>query len=573
MTGRIFRAILLVCMLTLLVTFGGVFIIFYQTYSSMEFSELEKQISLIASVMEETGDTYLPQLDDDSYRLNWIAADGTVLYDSIEDPVTMSNHLDRVEIQEAKENGIGTTTRFSSTLSEENYYIAQQLSDGSFIRLSVTMTSIYGFLSRTFFPFLLLIAAAVILSLILAQQLSRSIVKPILAIDLDHPLETKTYPQLRPLLERIEDSNLQISRQMEQLQMKSREFEAVANNMDEGLLLLSEKQQMLSSNEAARKIFHITDAEDWSVDSIKNLPEAMEKADRQGRATFPLRQNHRDYVVEVACIKEKSIHQGYVILILDTTEKVEAQKRRQEFTANVTHELKTPIQTIMSSTELLQAGLVKKEDQERFLKYISKESSRLVAMIDDIIQLSRLDSGYEETEENLQLDAIVQEIVVNNAQAAATRNITINVDMEPVCVQGAVKTWQEIFSNLIENAIKYNKENGTIDIRLKENRQSNEVFFEVRDTGIGIPEKYQERVFERFFRVDKSHSKTVGGTGLGLAIVYHAVQQLGGKITLKSKEGKGTRIFVRVPVSRTEPEAQASFESDQASVSENKQEV
>lgn len=554
MKKRIFLSILAACMSILVVSFFGIFLLLYQTYSDIQFDELEKQTELISGMVEETGDTYLSELDDSSYRLNWITPEGVVVYDSDHQEANMPNHLGRTEIQQAIKNGIGKTTRYSDTLAKQTYYIAQKLADGSFIRISVTMDSVYGLMGKFIWPFAALLAACIVLALILSEWLSQSIVRPILAINLDDPLSTKTYPQLVPLLERIDQSNKQIQKQMEELKVKSREFEAVSSNMDEGLILLSGNQRLLSANNAARKIFDIQ--ENWKPPYVHKLPSAMEKAGRDGRATFSLHQNSRDYVVEVSCIFSRGIKSGYVILILDTTEKVEARNRRQEFTANVTHELKTPIQTIMASTELLANGIVRKEDESRFLKYISQECNRLVGMINDIIQLSRLDAGYEEVQEKLQLAHLIDEIVLSIQPACDARGITLATDCQPIELTGSRKTWMEILSNIIENALNYNVDGGSIhiDLHQKETGGKEQVVFQVQDTGIGIPYRYQERVFERFFRVDKSHSKSTGGSGLGLSIVYHAVEKLHGTVKLKSQVNKGTCITITVPLCAQEGE-------------------
>lgn len=549
MKKKIFRAIVSVSTAIVAVAFIGVFILLYETYVQVQYQELAKQTDLIAGMVEETGAEYLKVLDDSSYRLNWISPEGEVLYDSSGDTSSLSNHLGREEIREASIYGTGQATRYSDTLARETYNIAQKLSDGSFIRVSVTMSSIYGLFGQVLGPFLILLILICLISLILARRLSRSIVQPILAIDLDCPLADSSIPEIQPLLERIEQSNEQIAVQMEELQMKSREFETVSSNMDEGLILITDSGKMMSANQAACRIFGID--QKWKPADADYLPEMLAQARENGRATQNLHKKSRDYIVEVSAIYAHEALKGYIILVLDITEKVEARERRQEFTANVTHELKTPIQTIMASTELLENGTVRQEDQKRFLHYISKEARRLVDMINDIIQLSRLDAGHEEPQEVLDLAMLAEEIAESIRPAADASRISMDVSCEEIYTTGSRKMWQSIFSNLMENALKYNKPYGTIQVNLyqEESAENAEhaIVFQVTDTGIGIPDKYQDRVFERFFRVDKSHSSTVGGSGLGLAIVAHAVEDLHGWIRLESTEGKGTTITVRIP--------------------------
>lgn len=548
MTKRIFRSILFVSLLSVFLVVLGISVIFYRSYTNRLMDTLKVQTEVIANMVNDTGDQYLRQLDDDAYRLNLIDAKGKVLYDSSQDPDSMPNHYDRPELEAARQNGRGTAVRYSDTLAEQTLYSASLLDNGSFIRTSVTVTSIYGYMIGLIGPFALIVVLIILLCLVLSRKLSQSIVQPILDINLDHPLDSKTYPQIQPLLERIEASNEKIASQMKELRRKSEELEAVAQNMDEGLLILSSNREVLSCNGAARRIFQMKDG--WKVMDLEPLQKALNKASQFGRGVFEMESNGRWYVIEAASIHTPPKPKGFVVVALDITEKNDAAKRRREFTANVTHELKTPVQTIMSSAELLENGLVKPEDTGRFYSYISKESQRLLDLINDIIRLSELEGNTQEELEKLDLKDLLQEVVRQNDMGLKNRSLRLHEDLQAVQTYGNRRMWKEVFSNLLENAIKYNRFDGSIDLTLKE--QQKMILFQISDTGIGIEPKYQDRVFERFFRVDKSHSKATGGTGLGLAIVNHSVQKMKGTIALSSKPDQGTTIEILVPVHHLE---------------------
>lgn len=546
MTKRIFRAIFGVSLSVLLFAMIGVVWSLYGSFYQEQMGQLTMQTELIANVINEDGTAKLASLDLDSYRLTLISPQGEVLYDSDGHEQELSNHLKRQEIQQARQGGEGSSVRFSDTLSEETYNVARQLKDGSFVRLSVAHRSVLGLFASTIVPLVVFVLAALVISWILARSLARSIVRPINNIDFNHPLQTKTYPQLEPLLHRLEENNRQIQGQMKELRRKSEEFDAVSQNMDEGLLLLSGSYRILSCNRAAREIFGIYDG--WHPFEDAQLKELLEKARKEKRAHCRMKRGGRRYVMEAAVIDQEASRSGMVVLILDTTEKQEAEKRRREFTANVTHELKTPLQTISSSAELLGSGMVQEADVPRFAGYISKEAARMTTLINDIIHLSRLDEQESPAAQVSRLDETLVQAAGQLSGMAEMEGITLQVRTQPASVLASQHDLQDIVMNLLENAIKYNHPGGWVQADL--HTENGKAVLEVSDGGEGISEKDQQRIFERFYRADKSHSRSKGGSGLGLAIVLHAVNNLGGTIHLDSQEKKGSRFTVRLPLAQ-----------------------
>lgn len=544
MTKRIFRAIFGVSLSVLLLAMIGVVWSLYGSFYQEQMGQLTMQTELIANVINEDGTAKLASLDLDSYRLTLISPQGEVLYDSDGHEQELSNHLKRQEIQQARQGGEGSSVRFSDTLSEETYNVARQLKDGSFVRLSVAHRSVLGLFASTIVPLVVFVLAALVISWILAHSLARSIVRPINNIDFNHPLQTKTYPQLEPLLHRLEENNRQIQGQMKELRRKSEEFDAVSQNMDEGLLLLSGSYRILSCNRAAREIFGIYDG--WHPFEDVQLKDLLEKARKEKRAHCRMKRGGRRYVMEAAVIDQEASRSGMVVLILDTTEKQEAEKRRQEFTANVTHELKTPLQTISSSAELLGSGMVQEADVPRFAGYISQEAARMTTLINDIIHLSRLDEQESPGTQITRLDEALAQAAGQLSGMAEMEGITLQIHTQPASVRASQHDLQDIVMNLMENAIKYNHPGGWVQADVR--TENGKAVLEVSDGGEGISEKDQQRIFERFYRADKSHSRAKGGSGLGLAIVLHAVNNLGGTIHLDSQEKKGSRFTVRLPL-------------------------
>lgn len=549
MTKRIFRATLLVGVAVLIASLALVMGVLYSYFGRVQESQLRDELSLAAVGVEKNGTDYLRALQSHQYRITWVRADGTVVYDTQVDAETMENHAQRQEIQQALAAGEGESSRYSSTLLQKTVYYAQRLPDGTVLRLSAVRVTAGVLVLNMLQPILLVLAAALILSGVLAGRLARRITEPLNRLDLEHPLENDTYEELAPLLRRMEHQRRQIDRQMGELRQRSEEFDQITGSMNEGLVLLDEAGAILSINPAARRLLDADGdcvGQDFlTVDRDVTMSDALRQAAEQGHSEFRGERNGREYQFDVTRIQTEGRTAGTVLLVFDVTERAFAERNRREFTANVSHELKTPLQGIIGSAELLENGMVKREDVPRFVGHIRAEAQRLVTLIGDIIRLSQLDEGEPMPTEPVELLAVAREVAENLRSAAKTRNVTVEVTGTPATVSGVRRLLYEIVLNLCDNAIKYNTEGGRVEVEVAQDGGTAAVT--VRDTGIGIPPEHQSRVFERFYRVDKSHSKASGGTGLGLSIVKHAVQYHHGVIQLKSEVGKGTEIRVTFP--------------------------
>ena len=550
MTKRIFRSTLLVGVAVLAASLVLVMGALYSYFGRVQESQLRDELSLAAVGVEKNGSDYLAQLRSEQYRITWLRGDGTVLYDTQADAATMENHAQREEVQQALATGEGESSRYSSTLLQKTVYHAKRLPDGTVLRLSAVRVTAGVLVLNMLQPILLVLATALILSGVLAGRLARRITEPLNRLDLEQPLENDTYEELAPLLRRMEHQRLLLRQQMDELKRRSEEFEQITGSMNEGLLLLDEAGTVLSINPAAQRLLGAnTDCvgqDLLTVDRDVALSEAVREAKAQGHSEFRGQRNGREYQFDVTRIQSEGRTAGVVLLVFDVTERAFAERNRREFTANVSHELKTPLQGIIGSAELLENGMVKQEDVPRFVGHIRAEAQRLVTLIGDIIRLSQLDEGEPMPTEPVELLAVAQEAAENLQGAAAARDVTVTVEGEPVEIPGVKRLLYEIVYNLCDNAIKYNVAGGSV--RLTVARCGAEAAVTVADTGIGIPADQQSRVFERFYRVDKSHSKASGGTGLGLSIVKHAVQYHHGTIHLQSEVGKGTEIRVTFPV-------------------------
>ena len=550
MTKRIFRSTLLVGVAVLAASLVLVMGALYSYFGRVQESQLRDELSLAAVGVEKSGSDYLAQLRSEQYRITWLRGDGTVLYDTQADAATMENHAQREEVQQALATGEGESSRYSSTLLQKTVYYAKRLPDGTVLRLSAVRVTAGVLVLNMLQPILLVLAAALILSGVLAGRLARRITEPLNRLDLEQPLENDTYEELAPLLRRMEHQRLLLRQQMDELKRRSEEFEQITGSMNEGLLLLDEAGTVLSINPAAQRLLGAnTDCvgqDLLTVDRDVALSEAVREAKAQGHSEFRGQRNGREYQFDVTRIQSEGRTAGVVLLVFDVTERAFAERNRREFTANVSHELKTPLQGIIGSAELLENGMVKQEDVPRFVGHIRAEAQRLVTLIGDIIRLSQLDEGEPMPTEPVELLAVAQEAAENLQGAAAARDVTVTVEGEPVEIPGVKRLLYEIVYNLCDNAIKYNVAGGSV--RLTVARCGTEAAVTVADTGIGIPADQQSRVFERFYRVDKSHSKASGGTGLGLSIVKHAVQYHHGTIHLQSEVGKGTEIRVTFPM-------------------------
>lgn len=560
MTKKIFKSILSVALVILLSSLVMIIGVLYDYFRGVQKNQLRTELAFAAEGVEESGVSYLEGLNDDSCRITLVEEDGTVLYDSVESAEKMGNHADREEIKEAREYGTGEASRYSSTLTEQTIYISKLLSDGSVLRVSVSHATVPALVFGMLQPLIVVLLLAFILSSVLAHRLSEKIVEPLSAIDLDKPLENNTYDELAPVLSHIEKQHRQIARQMYDLDRSRSEFEAVTHNMKEGLVLTSEKGEIISINPSAASFFlgvKPDSAEFYehekgcigkdflTLDRSRETHELIERAQANGEAESRVSRWGREYQLNASRVLSDGKFTGIVLLIFDVTDKVFAERNRREFTANVSHELKTPLQSIMGSAELIENGLVKPEDMKDFSDRIYKEAARLLTLIEDIIRLSQLDENVELAWENLDIAKMASDTAALLRDTAEKKNVIINLDCEPTEIYGVRQLYSEIIYNLCENAIKYNKDGGSVTVST--HPKNGGIELTVSDTGIGIPPEHRSRVFERFYRVDKSHSKATGGTGLGLSIVKHAVQYLGGQIDLTSRVGEGTKITVFFP--------------------------
>ena len=549
MTKKIFHSILLVAGTVLLASLLVIMGCLYEYFGSVEKKQLRDELELAAVAVKENGTEYLSQLSSERYRLTWIENDGTVLYDTVTDAESLENHADRVEVKQALEYGEGESTRYSSTLLQKTMYCAERLADGSVLRISMSRATAGVLLVGMGQPILVVLIVALILSSVLAKSLSHRIVQPLNKLDLEHPLENDAYEELAPLLGRINRQHLQIDEQMDELQRQQTEFSQITSSMREGLVLLDEKEHVLSINPAAEKLFGTDEScvgQDFlTIDRSHDMSLAIERAMDEGHSEVRVERGGRIWQFDVSRIGASGAAVGAVLLAFDITERETAEQTRREFTANVSHELKTPLQGIIGSAELLENGMVKQEDVPRFVGHIRKEAQRLVTLIGDIIRLSQLDEGDEMPRETVDLLMLSQEAADDLKTAAAEKHIAIAVEGGSETIGGVRRLLYEVIYNLCDNAIKYNVEGGSVTMSVGE--RDGKAFVSVADTGIGIAPEHQSRIFERFYRVDKSHSKASGGTGLGLSIVKHAVQYHHGTVELHSEEGKGTTICILLP--------------------------
>ena len=549
MTKKIFHSILLVAGTVLLASLLVIMGCLYEYFGSVEKKQLRDELELAAVAVKENGAEYLSQLSSERYRLTWIENDGTVLYDTVTDAESLENHADRVEVKQALEYGEGESTRYSSTLLQKTMYCAERLADGSVLRISMSRATAGVLLVGMGQPILVVLIVALILSSVLAKSLSHRIVQPLNKLDLEHPLENDAYEELAPLLGRINRQHLQIDEQMDELQRQQTEFSQITSSMREGLVLLDEKEHVLSINPAAEKLFGTDEScvgQDFlTIDRSHDMSLAIERAMDEGHSEARGERGGRIWQFDVSRIGASGAAVGAVLLAFDITERETAEQTRREFTANVSHELKTPLQGIIGSAELLENGMVKQEDVPRFVGHIRKEAQRLVTLIGDIIRLSQLDEGDEMPRETVDLLTLSQEAADDLKTAAAEKHIAIAVEGGSETIGGVRRLLYEVIYNLCDNAIKYNVEGGSVTMSVGE--RDGKAFVSVADTGIGIAPEHQSRIFERFYRVDKSHSKASGGTGLGLSIVKHAVQYHHGTVELHSEEGKGTTICILLP--------------------------
>lgn len=552
MTKKIFHSIVIVAASVLLASLVIISSCFYEYFGRLQRQEMRDELYLAATAVEHGGDDYLKNISSGHFRLSLIAKDGSVLYDTAADAESLENHGGREEVKQALESGEGESIRYSSTLLQKTIYCAKRLDDGRVLRISVSRATVGAIAMGMISPIIAVGVGALILSGVLASRLAKRIVEPLNKLDLEHPLDNDSYEELSPLLSRINKQRAQIAEQLAELRHRTDEFEQVTGNMKEGLVLIDTNENVLSINSAARNIFSA--AEDCigksflTVDRSRDLNAAIHSAFEHSHSEIHSDKNGRTYQFDISRIDSDGSAFGAVILLFDITDRESAEKLRREFTANVSHELKTPLQGIIGSAELIESGMVKAADMPRFVGHIREEAQRLVSLVNDIIRLSQLDEGDSLPMERVDLLAVAEEAAADLSEAAKASNISLLAEGENVFVFGIKRLLYEVIYNLGENAVKYNVESGNVLISVA--KEENSAVLTVNDSGIGIAPEHQSRIFERFYRVDKSHSKASGGTGLGLSIVKHAVQRHGGKIELESEPGKGTTIRVILPAAK-----------------------
>ncbi len=547
MTKRIFRNIFAVAICVFLASVCLFMTVLYDYFSSVQQSQMRVQLDFASQGVLHEGIDYFNGLDTKKYRITWIGTDGSVLYDSASEAEEMENHFAREEVKKALAEGYGDSSRYSSTLTERYLYSAKRLTDGTVLRISVAQNSLLVLTLGMLQPICVIFAVAVILSLVLASRLSKKIVKPLNDLNLDEPLSNREYEELSPLLRRIDMQQRQIRNQTAQLKQKQNEFETLTGGMAEGLVLLDSKGFIVSINPAAEALLQ-TDASAigqniLTINRSPKLSALLETAESGTYAEKNMELKGGTYQISANPVTDGDKIPGVVLLMCNITEREKAEQMRREFTANVSHELKTPLQTISGYAELLAGGIAKAEDVPRFSGQIYAESQRMVQLIGDIIDLSHLDEGSEDMHwENTDLYTLAGAVVESLAPEAENAKIKVELQGTPTVLYGVPQLLESIVYNLCDNAIKYNRPGGTVCVTVK--NVGNSVLLSVADTGIGIPQEDKERIFERFYRVDKSHSKAIGGTGLGLSIVKHACVYLGAKVELQSEVGKGTTICV-----------------------------
>lgn len=555
MTKKIFRSICLVAMVVFAASLVLIMGVLYQYYSAAQVRQLRIETTLAANGVETGGLSYLENMDVGDCRLTWIASDGTVKFDNKASSAQMENHLEREEVKQALKEGVGESSRYSTTLTERQFYSARKLSDGSVIRLSESQLTWWSLGVSMLQPILVVLLLAVGLSLYLASRLSRKIVQPLNELNLDDPDPRSVYEELAPLVTRLGSQQLQLKAQAAELAHKRDEFDAATRPMSEGILLLNDQGVILSINDAATRLLHISrycvGKDLLMFNNSLALQELLHAAGNGEHCQRVIKLGEADYQFSASPVLSNGKVSGIALMIFDITEREKAEQMRREFTANVSHELKTPLQSIYGSAELLTDGMVKPEDVPRFSGRILAESKRMIALVEDIIKLSRLDEGARELpREETDLYTLARQTVQELTPVAQAADVTLDITGESAILYGVPQLLSGVVFNLCDNAIKYNVPGGRVSVRVE--YQDMAVRLTVQDTGIGIPPDQQDRIFERFYRVDKSRSKEVGGTGLGLSIVKHAAKLHHASIDLHSVPGEGTTVIVTFPKNQEE---------------------
>ena len=551
MTRRIFRSIFAASVTVLLAALMLIMGVLHSYFTDIQIEQLQVETALASHAVANEGIHYFDQLDTTmDCRITWIASDGTVLYDNRSDSDTMVNHLARDEIQLALSQGFGQSIRHSDTLMERYIYAAQRLPDGTVLRLSAAQNTVLNLMLGMFWSILVVIISIVLLSYFLAQRLSRSIIRPLNALDLNEAPVTSEYEELSPLLLRLHAQQTQLRQQSQELKQRQKEFDTVTRSLDEGLILLNSSGSILSINPSAARLLEVTPncvGADFSVASQNeaiNLLAEKALAGKKREQTVSL--SAGEYLAAASPVFSGGELSGVVLLLFDVTQKHKAEQLRREFTANVSHELKTPLHAISGYAELMKNNIVPPADMPGFSEKIYAEAQRMIRLVENTLRLSRLDEGESDMQwVSTDLYAAAQQVISELSAPAELANVTLHLEGSRVLIPAIPHLISGILFNLTDNAIKYNRPGGSVAVQIKE--QENHVLLTVSDTGIGIPPEHQERIFERFYRVDKSHSKAVGGTGLGLSLVKHAAMILNADIRMDSTPGKGTAITVRFP--------------------------
>ena len=550
MTKKIFKSIMFVCALVLAVGLAAVMGILYSNFDGQMRKELSKEAAYLSYGVEQQGVDYLKNTKDKSARITYIDKDGTVLFDNEAYVSEMKNHSDRIEFQKAEKYGAGESSRYSDTLSEKTIYYALRLKDGTVLRVSGTQDSVLTLVENLIFPLCGLLCLMLILSGIMASVISKRIVKPINELDLESPKENQIYEELSPLLSKIHRQNREIQNQLELAKQQQEEFSLITENMQEGLIVIDKYTMILSANSSAWNLFHMDRVRQgesvYCLDRKEEFRHAIEQVLSGEHTELVLKLNGSDIQLIANPVVRGQKTEGAVILLVNVTEKLERENLRREFSANVSHELKTPLTSISGFAEIMQDGLVKGEDIPKFAGRIYKESQRLLQLVEDVIQISQLDE--EKTSyvwEPVDVYQVCKNAFESLKEKAKRLNVHLYICGERMKMEAVRTLLEEAIYNVCDNAIKYNRNDGSVSVFLTQTAQ--EIQIVVKDTGVGIPKEDQDRVFERFYRVDKSHSKEIGGTGLGLSIVKHAVGALKGSVILRSEEGNGTEITLRFP--------------------------
>ena len=546
MTTKIFQNTVLIAILVIILCTAMFLGILYGYFEDQVFDELASEAALAGHGFELEGQAYLEGVDTGN-RITLVAPDGTVLYDSLGNEDEMENHRNREEITEALENGTGAAARYSQIYLAKSLYYATRLSDGNVLRICCEQYTVMALLFDMITPLIWILLAALVLSGILASRLAKRITKPINELNLDHPSLNHTYKELAPLLSRIRQQNQTIQQQINELSSRQRQFSAITENMSEGFLLIDNRTNVLSYNSSALRILGATPTQELrsvlQLNRSHELREAVDSALAGEHTETLLNVSERCYQLIGNPVSANGQVTGAVLLVLDVTEREQREDLRREFTANVSHELKTPLTSISGFAELMMNGLVGETQVREFAGDIYSESRRLISLVEDIINLSQLDEQPHAPErEPVDLYALSADVLQRLAPAAAKRNITLTLAGESSSVNGSQHILDEMVCNLCDNAIKYNRENGSVTVSVT--KEAGHVKLLVSDTGIGIPAAHQARIFERFYRVDKSHSKQIGGTGLGLSIVKHGAQYHDAQVSLESEENRGTTITI-----------------------------